>query len=313
MPIVGLAGGVGGAKLARGLQQVLPPGELTIIVNTGDDLELHGLVVMPDHDTVCYTLAGLADPVQGWGLAGETYAAAAMLERYGQPTWFRLGDRDLATHVVRTARLRAGERLTTVCLGLQAALGLAGPVLPMSDDAVRTRVRTDQGWLDFQDYFVRLHQGPEVREVRFDGAAAAGASPEVIAALAAAEAIVIAPSNPIVSIEPILAVSGIRAALDHARQRGIPVVAVSPIVGGRALKGPADRMLRSLGSEASALGVARRYVGLVDGFVIDEADRELGPSITALGLRVLVTDTIMVDDATRARLASATLDLALGR
>ncbi|HEY7941572.1 MAG TPA: 2-phospho-L-lactate transferase [Candidatus Limnocylindrales bacterium] len=312
MPIVALAGGVGGAKLAQGLQQVLPPGDLTVIVNTGDDLELHGLAVMPDHDTVVYTLAGLADPVQGWGLAGETYAAAEMLARYGQPTWFRLGDRDLATHVVRTARLRAGERLTPVCLGLQTALGLAGPVLPMSDDPVRTRVRTDDGWLDFQDYFVRLHQAPEVREVRFDGATTASASPEAIAAIGAAGAIVIAPSNPIVSIEPILAVPGIRAALDHARHRGVPVVAVSPIVGGHALKGPADRMLRSLGAEASALGVARRYVGLADGFVIDEADRDLGPSIAALGLRILVTDTIMVDDAARARLASATVAFALG-
>lgn len=313
MPIVALAGGVGGAKLAHGLQQVLPPGELTVIVNTGDDLELHGLAVMPDHDTVVYTLAGLADPVQGWGLAGETYAAAEMLARYGQPTWFRLGDRDLATHVVRTARLRAGERLTTVCLGLQAVLGLTGPVLPMSDDPVRTRVRTDEGWLDFQDYFVRLHQAPEVHQVSFEGAATASASPEVIAALGAAEAIVIAPSNPIVSIEPILAVAGMRAALDDVHRHGVPVVAVSPIVGGRALKGPADRMLRSLGSEASALGVAARYVGLADGFVIDDLDRALGPSITALGLRVLVTDTIMVDDAARARLAAATLAFALGR
>jgi len=313
MRIVALAGGVGGAKLAHGLQQVLPPGDLTVIVNTGDDLELHGLLVMPDHDTVLYTLAGLADPVQGWGLAGETYAATAMLERYGQPTWFRLGDGDLATHVVRTARLRGGERLTPVCLGLQAALGLAGRVLPMSDDTVRTRVRTDDGWLDFQDYFVRLHQAPEVREVRFDGAVAASTSPEVLGAIGAAEGIVIAPSNPIVSIEPILAVPGIREALHRVRQQGVPVVAVSPIVGGRALKGPADRMLRSLGSEASALGVARRYVGLADGFVIDEADRDLGPSISALGLRVRVTDTVMVDDAARARLARTTLDLARGR
>ncbi len=313
MPTVALAGGVGGAKLAHGLQQVLPPGDLTVIVNTGDDLELHGLAVMPDHDTVVYTLAGLADPVQGWGLAGETYAASEMLARYGQSTWFRLGDRDLATHVVRTARLRAGERLTTVCLGLQAGLGLAGPVLPMSDDPVRTRVRTDEGWLDFQDYFVRLHQAPEVHQVSFDGAATASASPEVIAALDLAEAVVIAPSNPIVSIEPILAVPGIRVAVERARRRGVPVVAVSPIVGGRALKGPADRMLRSLGSEASALGVAARYVGLADGILIDDLDRELGPSITALGLRVLVTDTIMVDDAARARLAAATLAFALGR
>ena len=313
MPIVALAGGVGGARLAHGLQQVLPPGDLTVIVNTGDDLELHGLLVMPDHDTVVYTLAGLADPVQGWGLAGETYAAAAMLGRYGQPTWFRLGDRDLATHVVRTARVRAGERLTTVCLGLQAALGLAGRVLPMSDDPVRTRVRTDDGWLDFQDYFVRLHQAPEVREVRFDGAATARASSEALAAIEAAEAIVIAPSNPIVSIEPILAVPGVRAALDQARQRGAPVVAVSPIVGGRALKGPADRMLRSMGGDASALAVASRYVGLIDGFLIDEADRALAPSVVALGLRVLVTDTVMVDDAARTRLAAATLAFATGQ
>ena len=258
---------------------MLPPGDLTVIVNTGDDLELHGLAVMPDHDTVVYTLAGLADPVQGWGLAGETYAAAAMLERYGQPTWFRLGDRDLATHVVRTARLRAGERLTTVCLGLQAALGLAGPVLPMSDDPIRTRVRTDDGWLDFQDYFVRLHQAPEVREVRFDGAATASASPEVIAALGAAEAIVIAPSNPIVSIEPILAVPGIagrprprppagRADRRHLTHRRRP----RPEGAGRSHAALPWRR------RPARSGSPPRYVGLADAFVIDEADRDLGPS-----------------------------------
>lgn len=312
MRVVALAGGVGGAKLAHGLQQVLKPGELTVVVNTGDDLELHGLTVMPDHDTVMYTLAGLADPVQGWGLAGETFAAAEMLGRYGQPSWFRLGDRDLATHVVRTARLREGLCLTEVCRGLQVALGLATAVLPMSDQAVRTRVRTDAGWLDFQDYFVRLHQAPEVLEVRFEGAQAASATPEVKAAFAQADVIVVAPSNPIVSIEPILAVPGVATAMAAARQRGVPVVAVSPIVGGHALKGPADRMLRSLGSEASAVAVAARYAAVADGFVIDETDRALASSITALGLRVFVTDSIMVDDAARARLATVTLEFAAG-
>ena len=313
MRVVVLAGGVGGAKLAHGLQQVVAPGELTVIVNTGDDLELHGLTVMPDHDTVMYTLSGLADAAQGWGLAGETFAAAEMLARYGQPTWFRLGDRDLATHVVRTTRLREGQRLTQVCLGLQAALGLTSAVLPMSDQPVRTRVRTDEGWLDFQDYFVRLHQAPDVREVRFEGVSEASATPEGVAALGQAAVIIIAPSNPIVSIEPILAVPGVAPALAAARERGVPVVAVSPIVGGRALKGPADRMLRSLGTESSAVAVAARYVGLANGFVIDETDRALASSIADLGLRVLVTDSIMVDDAARARLATATLEFAAGR
>ena len=313
MRVVVLAGGVGGAKLAHGLQQVVAPGELAVIVNTGDDLELHGLAVMPDHDTVMYTLAGLADAVQGWGLAGETFAAAEMLARYGQPTWFRLGDRDLATHVVRTARLREGQRLTQVCLGLQAALGLTSAVLPMSDQPVRTRVRTDAGWLDFQDYFVRLHQAPDVREVRFEGASAASITPEITAALSQATVIIVAPSNPIVSIDPILAVGGVATAIAAARGRGVPVVAVSPIVGGQALKGPADRMLRSLGAEASAVAVAARYAALADGFVIDETDRALASSITDLGLRVLVTDSIMIDDAARARLARATLEFAAGR
>jgi len=305
-----LAGGVGGAKLAHGLQQVLPPGDLTVIVNTGDDLELHGLLVMPDHDTVMYTLAGLADPAQGWGLAGETYVAAGMLARYGQPTWFRLGDGDLATHVVRTSCLRDGQRLTEVCLGLQAALGLSTRVLPMSDEPVRTRVRTDDGWLDFQDYFVRLHQAPEVREVRFEGIASASATPESLAAVDDARLLVLAPSNPFVSLEPIVAVPGMRPALQAARQRGVPVVAVSPIVGGRALKGPADRMLRSLGLEASAAAVAQRYAGLIDAYVIDDVDRDEAPRVAALDLRVLVTDTVMVDEAARARLARATVEFA---
>jgi LPPG:FO 2-phospho-L-lactate transferase len=230
-----------------------------------------------------------------------------MLERYGEATWFRLGDRDLATHVARTARVRRGDRPTEVALALQRALEVAATILPMADEPVRTEVRTDEGWLEFQDYFVRRHQAPEVREVRFRGLAEARATPEVEAALTDAGAIVIAPSNPFVSVQPILGVAGIEAGLQAARSRGVRVVAVSGIVGGKALKGPADRMLVSLGHEASALGVARQYTGIADVFVIDAVDTALTPSIEALGLEVVVTDTIMADDAGRARLAGEVL------
>ena len=310
MRVVTLAGGVGGAKLAHGLQLALAPGAQQVVVNTADDLEVHGLLVMPDHDTVLYTLAGLADREQGWGLAGDTFAAAGMLERYGAATWFRLGDGDLATHVLRSERVRAGVRLTEACRSLQAALGVPGPILPMCDEPVRTRVLSDDGWLDFQEYFVHRHQAPEVRELRFEGIAAARPTAEVAAAIAEADAIVLAPSNPLVSVGPILAVPGLRGLLDDARARGVPVVAVSPIVGGRALRGPADRMLASLGHESSALGVARLYAGLLDAFVLDRADAALGPPVEALGMRALVTDTVMGDDADRARLAREVIDLA---
>jgi LPPG:FO 2-phospho-L-lactate transferase len=310
-PVVLLAGGVGGAKLAHGLQEQLGS-RLVVVVNTADDVERHGLLVSPDHDTVMYTLAGLDNREWGWGLAGETFAAAGMLERYGEETWFRLGDRDLATHIVRTSRLRRGDRPTEIARDLQHALGVRAVVLPMSDEPVRTQVLTDDGWLDFQDYFVRLHQGPEVREVRFDGIEEARSTPEVDAALEAAEAIVIAPSNPFVSVGPILAVAGIEAGLQTARSRGAPVVAVSGIVGGVTLKGPADRMLASLGHEASALGVARQYTGIADVFVLDRLDQALEPDIRALGLRTLVTDTMMAGDAGRARLAAEVLEAARG-
>jgi LPPG:FO 2-phospho-L-lactate transferase len=304
--VVALAGGVGGAKLAHGLQAHLGD-RLTVVVNTGDDLELHGLLVMPDHDTVMYTLAGIANREFGWGIEGETFAAAEMLGRYGAPTWFRLGDRDLATHITRTSRLRTGEGLASVCLGLQRSLDVRAAVLPMSDDPVRTDVRTDDGWLEFQDYFVGRHQEPDVHEVRFRGADLASAAPGVVDAIDAAGAIVIAPSNPIVSVGPILAIDAIRAALDGARERGVRIVAVSGIVGGKALKGPADRMLASLGHESSALGVARIYAGLATDFVLDAVDADLEPSIAVLGLRAHVTDTIMTDDAARARLAAECL------
>ena len=304
--VVVLAGGVGGAKLAAGLQAHL--GErLTVVVNTGDDLERHGLLVCPDHDTVLYTLAGLANREQGWGLANETFAAAEMLDRYGEETWFRLGDRDLATHIVRTRRVREGARLTEVSRELAKTLDVRATILPMTDDTVRTEVRTDDGWLEFQDYFVRRRQAPEVREVRFRGAEAAEVSAEVMAAFAAAELIVVAPSNPIVSIEPILAVPGVRQAIDAARARGVPVIAVSPIIAGRALKGPADRMLASLGHEASALGVARIYADWIDAFVLDREDAGLAPEVAGLGIEAVVADTVMADDAGRARLAGEVL------
>lgn len=309
MRVVELAGGVGGAKLAHGLQTHIGA-QLTVVVNTGDDLERHGLLVMPDHDTVMYTLAGIADQAQGWGIEGETFAAARLLARYGEETWFRLGDRDLATHIVRSARLRDGDRLTDVCRGLQRALGVEATILPMSDDPVRTDVRTDDGWLGFQDYFVRFHQEPTVHEVRFRDVEAARATTEVQEAILVADAIVIGPSNPIVSVGPILALSGMREALAGAAGRGAPIVAVSPIVAGRALRGPADRMLVSLGHESSALGVARLYAGAATGFVLDSQDAALEPAISSLGLATLVTDTVMPDDAARARLAGDVLAFA---
>jgi LPPG:FO 2-phospho-L-lactate transferase len=307
--VVALAGGVGGAKLAHGLQSEVT-GDLSVVVNTADDLERHGLRVCPDVDTVMYTLSGLADREQGWGLAGETWNASEMLEGYGEDVWFRLGDRDLATHIVRTARLSGGELLTDITIRLARALGVPAVILPMTDDPVRTQVRADDGWLDFQEYFVHRRQGPVVYEVRFAGIARAVAPARVAGESGYAEAIVIAPSTPSVSIGPILAVPGLHGLLDAARRGGTPVVAVSPIVGGRALKGPADRMLASLGHEASALGVARIYQGLVDAFVLDRVDAPLAKDIEALGMRAVVTDTVMTDDASRARLAAEVLEAA---
>jgi LPPG:FO 2-phospho-L-lactate transferase len=304
--VVELAGGVGGAKLAEGLQAVVGD-RLTVVVNTGDDTERHGLLVCADHDTVMYTLAGLENAEFGWGLAGDSWAVMHALERYGEEGWFRLGDKDLSTHIVRTDRLRQGGRLTDVLLGLQRSLGVVAAILPMADEPVRTEVRTDDGWLAFQDYFVRLRQAPEVREVRFAGIEAARPTAEVGAALEAAGIVVIAPSNPIVSIGPILAVPGMPELLAAARGRGAAVVAVSGIIGGKALKGPADRMLASLGHEPSALGVARGYAGLIDAFVLDPVDAADAPAIAALGIRTVVADTIMTDDASRARVAAAVL------
>ena len=305
MRVLCLAGGVGGAKLADGLQQTLAPGELSVVVNTGDDLERHSLAIWPDHDTVLYTLSGIANPIEGWGINGETWQVMDQLARLGEETWFRLGDRDLATHLFRSDRLSRGARPTEVALDLADALGVSSRILPMTDAPVRTRVRTSDGWLDFQDYFVRRRQEPEVLEVGFDGAANADMSPEVRDAIRSAQAIVVAPSNPVVSIGPILAVPGLLAEIVAARARGVPAVGVSGIVGGKALRGPADRIMASLGEEPSALGVARRYAaaGLLDVFLLDRQDEALAAAVRALGLDVVVTDTIMTDAGSRARLA----------
>ena len=303
MKLVALAGGVGGAKLAHGLAQVLGPQALTITVNTGDDFEHLGLHIAPDLDTVMYTLAGLADRERGWGLAQETWNFMAALERLGGPAWFRLGDRDLATHVERTERLRKSATLSEVTRALAGRLGILHEILPMSDDPVRTFVRTDDGLLEFQHYFVREQCRPRVRALEYRGAERARPSAALLAALRGASGVVVCPSNPYLSIAPILAIHGIKEALREAR----PVLAVSPIVGGQALKGPAAKIMRELGVEPSALEVARFYGGIVDTLVIDRADAALAPAIEALGMRALVADTVMRTDADRARLAGECL------
>jgi LPPG:FO 2-phospho-L-lactate transferase len=309
MKVCALAGGVGGAKLAAGLQDVLQPGELTVVVNTADDFELWGLRICPDLDTVMYTLAGIANPETGWGVKGESFGALAMLARYGEETWFKLGDRDLATHVLRTARLRAGEALTGITTNLSAALGVRNSILPMCDEPVATVLKTPDGPLEFQEYFVRRGQRDEVLGVELHGIEDARPTDAVSRALGAADLVVLCPSNPLVSIGPILAVPGMQKALTASRA---PKIAVSPLVGGRALKGPADRMLDSLGYEVSATGVARIYKGLVDGMVVDGIDVGERAGIEALGMQVLTTDAVMRDAGDRARLAMEVLQFGAG-
>jgi LPPG:FO 2-phospho-L-lactate transferase len=309
MKVVALAGGVGGAKLAAGLQDVLQEGDLSVVVNTADDFDLWGLHICPDLDTVMYTLAGMANPETGWGIAGESFESLNMLGRYGEDTWFKLGDRDLATHVLRTDCLRSGGTLTGVTATLSGALGVENAVLPMTDDSVSTVLQTPEGRLEFQEYFVRRGQRDEVLAVELRGIEDARPSGEVLAAISGADAIVFCPSNPVVSVGPILAVPGMKEALAASRA---PKVAVSPIVGGRALKGPADKMLLSLGHEASATGVAAMYSGLVDGMVVDSVDREERAGIEDFGMRVFVTDAVMRDARDRARLARETLEFGAG-
>ena len=297
MNVVALAGGVGGAKLAHGLALRLPPKALTVVVNTGDDFEHLGLPICPDLDTVMYTLAGLANPATGWGQVDETWNFLGALERLGAATWFRLGDRDLATHIERRRRLAAGETLTEATQAICRALGVGPRVLPMTDEAVRTMVQTDEGELEFQEYFVRRQCRPRVSGFRFATNGAARATPAVLSALEQADLIVLCPSNPFVSLGPILSLPGVRERLSAQ-----PGVAVTPIVGGQSLKGPAGKMLEELGLPVSPVAVAETYAGLIRGFVIDQVDAALAPDIAALGLQVLVTDTVMKNDADRARL-----------
>lgn len=296
-----LAGGVGGAKLADGLARLLGA-ELTVIVNTGDDFEHLGLHIAPDLDTVMYTLAGIANPATGWGVAGESWNFLAQLAKLGGPTWFRLGDRDIATHVLRSAALRAGTSLTTITADFCRRLGIAARVLPMSDDPVRTVVHSAEGDLPFQDYFVARRCEVPVTGFSFAGAERARPSGEVLSTLRAAElqAIILCPSNPFVSIDPILSVPGMRSLIAEAR---VPVVAVSPIIGGAAVKGPAAKMMRELGLNPSAAAVAAHYRALATGFVLDDADAGLAPSVTRQGMAVKVAPTLMRSGEDRIALA----------
>ena len=300
--VVTLVGGVGGAKLVLGLARILAPAQLTVIVNTGDDLNLYGLSISPDVDTVLYTLSGLAAPDTGWGMAGDTTQMLDMLRTYGQDPWFQIKDRDLATHLLRSQWLAEGLTLTEAIERLRQGLGIAHPVLPMSDDPVRTQVHTrEHGVLGFQEYFVRERWQPVVTALEYQGAATAQPSAAVRAALAEASLVVIGPSNPLLSIAPILAIPGMREAL-----AGTPCVAVSPIVGGTALKGPAAKMMDELGLTASAQAVAAYYGDLLTGFVLDERDT---PALTEADFAcpVLVTDTVMQDEAAKIRLAQNVL------
>jgi LPPG:FO 2-phospho-L-lactate transferase len=303
--VVVLCGGVGAARFLEGVVRVVEPETVTAIVNVADDAEFHGLRVSPDIDTVLYTLSGIVDPDQGWGVRGDTHAVQAALARLGRDTWFQLGDRDLATHIHRTTLLRAGVPLTEVTTRLARSLGVRVRIVPSSDERQATMVRTDSGWLPFQEYFVHRRQQDTVREIRFDGAGIP--APGVIGAIDAARVILIAPSNPIVSIGPILALAGMRAALARTRAE---IVAISPIVGGEALKGPAAAMLASLGHEVSPAGVARLYADFLDVMVLDLRDAALAPRVASVGARAVVAATIMRDLAAKEALARVAIEAA---
>jgi LPPG:FO 2-phospho-L-lactate transferase len=304
--IIALSGGVGGAKLALGLARVMPPEELTVVVNTGDDFEHLGLSISPDIDTVAYTLAGIANREVGWGRHDETWSFMETMETLGGETWFRLGDRDVALHVERTRRLHDGETLSAVTADLCRRLGIKSRVVPMSDDPVRTRLRTAEGWLDFQEYFVHRRCEPVVHELLFQGAGAARAHPDFIAALTdpSLQAIVICPSNPFISVEPILAIPGVRQAMTNSLA---PIIAVSPIIAGQAVKGPTAKMMKELGLDPSAGTVAHRYHDLLDGYVIDHADMS---EVVSIDARVTLAQTLMRTMEDREALARTVLDAA---
>jgi len=300
--IVALAGGVGGAKLVDGLARSLPPGALTVIVNTGDDFTHYGLAVSPDLDTVMYTLSGLADPVNGWGLAGDTRQMVEMLKRYGEEGWFGLGDRDMATNLLRTQALSQGSTLSEITAKLSHALGIGSRILPMTDDKVATQVETrDEGLLSFQEYFVRYRWQPVVTRLYYSGAESATPAPAALEALEQASAIVICPSNPLLSVEPILQIKGFRNRLENRR---VPCIAVSPIIAGQAVKGPAVKLMNELGLDATAAGVATYYGSLIDTLVVDTVDADAPVMATH---RKLVTNTLMRSVEDRVRLAGELL------
>ncbi len=306
MKIVALAGGVGGAKLADGLAQILPPEALTIIVNTGDDFEHLGLYISPDLDTVCYTLAGLANPEAGWGRAGETFEVLENIRALGGPDWFRLGDKDLATHLERTRRMKEGQTLSQITRDFCAAWGVRHAVLPMSDNPVRTMVNTvEDGELSFQEYFVHRKCEPKVKGFRFAGIESARPTLQVQKALEQADAIVICPSNPWVSIDPILAVLQLRATV----HRPSSIVAITPIIGGKTVKGPAAKMYTELGIEPSALAVAEHYKNLLTGFALDTVDADLAKNVQLANVRTYITNTLMKSQDDRRRLAQDVLNL----
>jgi LPPG:FO 2-phospho-L-lactate transferase len=306
--LVALAGGVGAARFLRGLVDVVDPADVTVVVNTGDDDRFHGLHVSPDLDSVTYTLADANNPETGWGLAGETFTTMDALDRYGAPTWFRLGDRDLATHLFRTEQLRGGATLTDATARIAAAWGVRSALLPMTDDPVATRITVARDGaaieLPMQEWFVRERAEPPVLSVRFEGADAAQPAPGVLAAIDTADTIVVCPSNPVISIAPILAVPGIREALVRRRDR---VVGVSPIIGGRPVRGPADRLMGPLGIEVSCVGVAHAYRDFCSALVIDSTDAQHASAVDAVGVRAVVADTLMRDARIAAALARDTL------
>ncbi len=302
-----LAGGVGAARFLTGLSQVFPPEKITVVVNTGDDLEYLGALISPDLDIVTYTLAGIVDPEKGWGIKGDTYNCMDQLEHYSAETWFRIGDRDFATHLLRTAHLQQGFSLTEVTEKIRTLLGIKVKILPMSNEKVATRIKTPSGILDFQEYFVKRKFSDPVTDVTYEGAAQASPTEAVLTALKKSDAIILCPSNPILSIGPMLAIPKIREALGRSNGK---IVGVSPIVGGKAIKGPLDRLMQSLGLEVSPYGVAQLYRGFLDGFVIDDMDKSSRPKIERLGMKVTSTNTIMNSDEAKAHLAQATLTLA---
>jgi len=302
--VVLLVGGVGGAKLAVGLANVLPPDALSIIVNTGDDFEHLGLHISPDQDTVLYSLSNLANPQTDWGIAGDTFHAIDMVERYDGPTWFRLGDRDIGTSLVRTSMLQQGKSLTEVTQHLATRLGIKHTVLPMSDQSVRTYLQTDNGLLGFQEYFVRERWQPIARTIHFKGMEKAHPSPAVRQALAKATLIVFGPSNPFLSIDPILAIPGIR---DQIARSSAPRIAVSPIIGGQAVKGPAAKLMAELGHDVSSFGIAKHYKDLLKGVILDTVDSDLCKEIEKLNVRATAQNTLMTTLVDKTELAASLL------